>query len=950
MMRKDRDINATRQLSNGFAAQDVPACVAAQADRNWLADPTFGPELKAIRHLGAGGFGKVHLVERRCSGEQYAVKQALISPDRDYEKYRMLLMELQQWADLDEHPNLLGFRFFWTLDDGVAIFSEYAPGGSLADWIDDDRLYCGGDEEVLLRIVDIGVQIAWALHVLHRQGVVHRDVKPANILLTEDAMVKLADFGLAQLHRDIDKTARLGAMGTETFWSPAQAKGKPPHMSMDLWSWALTMTALFAGKCDWPSGTPGVKIIDDHEERDWRVSPPPALLKILRSCLGDATMAAPPNAKRLVEMLQAAVKTEFEVDYERPLHEVVATSPSTRDLLRMTPEGGTWEDPTDWETQRPASSHPGHSRRAMILADLIKYEDRLQKLSPLAEADESILSHIHIEQDAALVQSAAGDIPGALRRLRQQIKWIDRRRHRKDSDLLSATAEAYKQEAILLLRLGETRAAGQACKQALKLFRRVVHKHGRTDLAQDMTKTQVNLGNVLLATGKTRLALENHREASHRWEMFCQSDNSLRPFHSMSLMNYGVSLCAVGDHAASLDCFGQSLQSLREWGASQSLIRPWRGLQARILFNMAGANLDLGHTNDALAAYGKTAILLEELVDEGDGGEWGKLLAMSRANQAELLQAKGRKVLAASHFAKAIDGLNRLIHEQGHWELSDLLARMQTSERYLFGLTRELSSDGSLTASPLLLGPAPMAWRPTDRLAVACEAEIREAMHLVSGRDNPDLDKPRQMLRKVIGRIARPLAEQPKRTDLRSLQFEACTYMADMSCDAEDWDAVCQFSKRALELAVEPLLFSDDRRRYLVTIAHATRARGLANWAVSSMPEPSASPLHKLKTPFSDLELLAEKPYRSHIDRQRAMIVLGLQESIDPLARAIMGAKLLAARQHPGTQNLVKVFEKWQTDINKMLADIEQAERSKKDSWNRDRYEGGDQAMLANSR
>ena len=73
-----------------------------------------------------------------------------------------------------------------------------SKGGSLSDWIKDGRLYEGAPEAALARILDIAIQFAWGLDYSHEQGLIHQDVKPANVMMTKDGLAKVTDFGLAR--------------------------------------------------------------------------------------------------------------------------------------------------------------------------------------------------------------------------------------------------------------------------------------------------------------------------------------------------------------------------------------------------------------------------------------------------------------------------------------------------------------------------------------------------------------------------------------------------------------------------------------------------------------------------------------------------------------------------------------------------------------------------------
>ena len=128
------------------------------AEQAWKLGQLLLDDFEVLGVLGEGGMGKVYLVKSQTTGMRFAVKRAKGLSDRER---RNFLAELQTWIDLPEHANLVPCRFFRTVGDEVLIFAEYVEGGSLKDWIDSRKLYEGGAEKTLERILDTAIQFAW---------------------------------------------------------------------------------------------------------------------------------------------------------------------------------------------------------------------------------------------------------------------------------------------------------------------------------------------------------------------------------------------------------------------------------------------------------------------------------------------------------------------------------------------------------------------------------------------------------------------------------------------------------------------------------------------------------------------------------------------------------------------------------------------------------------------
>ncbi|MEU5701729.1 protein kinase domain-containing protein, partial [Streptomyces aurantiacus] len=159
-----------------------------------------------------GGMGLVHRVRHRGWDIDLAVKtprRALVrSPDaiRDFER------EAEVWVGLGLHPHIANCVYVRTLDGVPRVFAEWADGGSLAEAVRSRSRSLYGDGPLgspvplaspgspgsLGSLLDVAIQSAWGLDHAHENGVVHQDVKPANVMLTRDGTVKVTDFGMAR--------------------------------------------------------------------------------------------------------------------------------------------------------------------------------------------------------------------------------------------------------------------------------------------------------------------------------------------------------------------------------------------------------------------------------------------------------------------------------------------------------------------------------------------------------------------------------------------------------------------------------------------------------------------------------------------------------------------------------------------------------------------------------
>ncbi len=148
------------------------------------------------------------------------------------------------------HPNIVQI-FDWGIEEEPYFVMEYIEGNTLTSIIAKNRTISLSD------ILFIGAQVSSGLHAAHEKGLVHRDIKPGNIMITPDGKVKVTDFGIVSLQNeesDITKTGSI--LGTASYISPEQAQGKPVSIESDLYSLGTVLYELITGKAPFSGDSP----------------------------------------------------------------------------------------------------------------------------------------------------------------------------------------------------------------------------------------------------------------------------------------------------------------------------------------------------------------------------------------------------------------------------------------------------------------------------------------------------------------------------------------------------------------------------------------------------------------------------------------------------------------------------------------------------------------------
>jgi serine/threonine-protein kinase len=262
--------------------------------------PTLSGRYRLERRLGSGGMGSVWRAHDQLLGRDVAIK--LVDPSAAAERLgsgERLRREARAVGAL-AHPGVARLFDYCETPDGSFLVMELAEGESLAT-----QLVRG--PMPVARAVDVAAQCADALDAAHRAGVVHRDVKPSNIMLTTRG-VKLVDFGIASTAGDSALTAVGRVLGTAAYLAPERATGRPATSAADLYALGVVLYQMLAGRLPFRADDP-VSMMYAHTAADplpLSGEIPAALAEICRALLAKDPEARPPTGAAVARMLRAA--------------------------------------------------------------------------------------------------------------------------------------------------------------------------------------------------------------------------------------------------------------------------------------------------------------------------------------------------------------------------------------------------------------------------------------------------------------------------------------------------------------------------------------------------------------------------------------------------------------------------------------------------------------------
>ena len=202
--------------------------------------------------LGSGGFGKVFLAKEEQSNHLVAIKQL---KNQDKDKQNNIIHEMQVIAKFN-HPNIVAYNHYFVQDDLLYIVMEYCAQGSLNDMIEKPKI----TSPFVWKWMNI---LTETLQFVHEKNIIHHDIKPDNILFTEDRIIKISDFGVANTNN-----------GTIVYMSPEALNrdyNTKDDVRVDIYALGVTLIELLTGKNPFISKSKD-EILSMHDKKDFGIT------------------------------------------------------------------------------------------------------------------------------------------------------------------------------------------------------------------------------------------------------------------------------------------------------------------------------------------------------------------------------------------------------------------------------------------------------------------------------------------------------------------------------------------------------------------------------------------------------------------------------------------------------------------------------------------------------
>ena len=282
----------------------------------------YGDRYRLVKRIATGGMGEVWQAQDEVILRQVAIKilkqQYMGDPDF-VERFRTEAKH----AAMINHDGIANVYDYGEDDGSAYLVMELVPGESLSSILEREKTL---PEQQVISII---AQTALALDAAHREGLVHRDVKPGNLLISPDGQVKITDFGIARVANQVSLTQTGQVMGTVQYLAPEQATGKPASAAGDIYSLGIVAYEALAGRRPFKGETQMAIAMAQINE-----TPPPLpetidpkLVKLVMDCMAKKPDQRPSSALALAARAEALLANS---PTHIPINAVVP--PATREV------------------------------------------------------------------------------------------------------------------------------------------------------------------------------------------------------------------------------------------------------------------------------------------------------------------------------------------------------------------------------------------------------------------------------------------------------------------------------------------------------------------------------------------------------------------------------------------------------------------------------------------
>lgn len=629
-----------------------------------VAGTQIGP-YRVVREIGAGGMGAVYLASRADDtfNKRVAIKlvQAGVHTEEILRRFRH---ERQILATFD-HPNIAKLLDGGTTEQGLPYF--------VMDYVEGTRIdeYCESHKLNVSERIRLFRGVCSAVQYVHQNLVVHRDLKPGNILVTPDGVPKLLDFGIAKLLKPDMFTSLMDAtrvefrLMTPGYASPEQVRGEPVTTASDVYSLGVILYELLTSqrpyrvKTDSPAEILRAVCEQDPEKPSTAVTRPeetgqtrtltPEIIAAKRGTLPDKLK------KQLSGDLDTIVAKALRKEPQRRYVSVEQLSEDLRRHLEGLPVSA-HRDSWTYRAGKFITRHkPGVAAAALIAISLFcavlatTWQARVAR-AERANAQEQFndvrkLATSFLFEFHDTIQNLPGSTPARKLVVQRAIEYLGKltKRAHGDAGLQRELAEAYLKVGDVqgnpyLANLGDTEGAVESYNQAFQISQSLIKANARdTEARRDLARSYKSLGEALPLLGKPTEGVDDLHKASELLEAMTASDPGNQKlgaelancYQALGDLQGHTGLQNLGDPAAALASYGKARAIYQVQVSRNQNVRDARRGLAVLQMRIGDLEISRGEEKEGVKEYHDALGILEELsVSDPTNADIGRILAV----------------------------------------------------------------------------------------------------------------------------------------------------------------------------------------------------------------------------------------------------------------------------------------------------------------------------------